>query len=390
MRRLLKWVNEYAEKWIFDSFTMSPESLGLYRIAFAAYALLFGVPNFVWISANPQIFWNPPPSLARLFNGFPDYIMLQFLSSLVCLLFIMLLFGYKTRLVSVLLTTTLILANSFRFSFGKIDHDIMIVITPFVMSFSGWGACFSLDSLQQSNEQRCVATHGNWPIALMALLVAFGFFSAGLPKALKWIDFDLSTSGVRSWVQRSFLLGRQNLLLPVFASITNPFFWETLDIMAVAFEVGFILALPLPKLFRFYVGLAVLFHLNNHLMLNIAFEEYMVVYLLFLNWEPIVSYLKRMHLLNGFQKIIRFEYMIAFTAVYFPFYYMAQSVVTGTSALTLSPLQYFVRGAFGLDYNDLRGTVVVSTAAAIVLWIALPKMARFFLSCRIGRGSESH
>ena len=41
MRRLLKWVNGYAEKRIFDSFTMSPESLGLYRIAFAAYALLF-------------------------------------------------------------------------------------------------------------------------------------------------------------------------------------------------------------------------------------------------------------------------------------------------------------------------------------------------------------
>jgi hypothetical protein len=116
----------------------------------------------------------------------------------------------------------------------------------------------------------------------------------------------------------------------------------------------------------------------------------MVVYLLFLNWEPIVSYLKRMHLLNGFQKIMRFEYMIAFTAVYFPFYYLAQSVVAGTSALTSSPLQYFVRGAFGLEYYDLRGAVVVSTAAAIVLWIALPKMARFFLSFRIGRAAESH
>jgi hypothetical protein len=97
-----------------------------------------------------------------------------------------------------------------------------------------------------------------------------------------------------------------------------------------------------------------------------------------------------MHLLNGFQKIMRFKYMIAFTAVYFPFYYFAQSVVTGTSALTSSPLQYFVRGAFGLEYYDLRGAVVVSTAAAIVLWIALPKMARFFLSFRIGRGAESH
>ena len=52
-----------------------------------------------------------------------------------------------------------------------------------------------------------MATHRNWPIALMALLVAFGFFSAGLPKALKWIDFDLSTSGVRSWVSIIFPFG---------------------------------------------------------------------------------------------------------------------------------------------------------------------------------------
>ena len=155
--------------------------------------------------------------------------------------------------------------------------------------------------------------------------------------------------------------------MPAFASIGNSLFWELLDIIAVTFEVGFILALPFPRLFRFYIGLAVLFHFNNHLMLNIAFEEYMVVYLLFLNWQPVVSYMKRKNLLNRLKRIVRLEYMIVFTAVYLPFYYMAQGVVSGTSAITSSPLQYFVRGAFGLDYYDLRGAIVVFTAAAIVL-----------------------
>jgi uncharacterized membrane protein YphA (DoxX/SURF4 family) len=386
MRRLLESINRYSEKWLFESFTVSPESLGLYRIAFAAYPLLFGVPSFVWISTNPQVFWAPAPSLARFFSGFPDYLVLQLLSSLVCLLFIMLLFGYKTRLVSITLTTTLIVANSFRYSFGKIDHDIMVVITPLVMSFSAWGARFSLDSRQRKNGGYDSAVDRSWPIALMALFVAFGFFSAGLPKALKWIDFDLSTSGVRSWVQASVFWGRESLLVPFFANITNTLFWEALDILAVAFEIGFLFALVWPKVFRLYVGLAVLFHFNNHLMLNIAFEEYMIVYLLFLNWQPVVSYLEKKGLLDKLQEIIRLEYMIAFAVLYLPFYYLAQGVVTGTSALTSSPLQYFVRSGFGLEYYDLRGAVVVSAAAAIVLWIALPKMARLLLP--FGRSAE--
>ena len=34
----------------------------------------------------------------------------------------------------------------------------------------------------------------------MALLLGFGFFSAGFPKLFVWADFDLTTQGARSWL----------------------------------------------------------------------------------------------------------------------------------------------------------------------------------------------
>ena len=374
MRPLLSWIDNRIDNWIFHGFTLSPESLALYRICFAAYSLLFGIPSFVWIDANPDVFYDPPPSLAALFSGFPSYAILQAFSTFVCLLFILLLFGYKTRMVSVLLTLTLIVANSFTYSFGKIDHDIIPVVTPSVMSFSGWGACLSLDALQK-RVHRDPAPSRNWPVALMALIVTFGFLSAGLPKALKWIDFDVSTHGVRSWVIAAFFTeARQDFLVPVFVRISDPYFWELLDIVAVAFELGFLVVLPFPKLFRLYIGLAVLFHFNNHLMLNIPFAEYMIVYLLFLNWEPLVAYVKNNHVLDRIGRLMRFDYLILFTIAYLPFYYASQTIAVGTSARTASPLQFFVGEGFGLDYKDLRGLIVVSGALTVVLYIALSKI----------------
>jgi uncharacterized membrane protein YphA (DoxX/SURF4 family) len=385
MRQFLAWVDERFSGWLFRGFPLARESLALYRISFAGYHLLFGIPNYVWISANPNIFFDPHPSLALLFNGFPSYFTLQLFSSLVCLLFIMLLFGYRTRLVSVLLTATLIFANSFKYSFGKIDHDIMPVMIPLVMSFSGWGACFSLDSLRQTSRERYALTQ-SWPVAFIALLIAIGFFSAGLPKALKWIDFDLATHGVRRWVTSAFYIeGHDDLLVPLFVKITNPYFWESLDVLAVIFELGFLATLPFPGAFRLYIGLAVLFHFNNHLMLNIPFAEYMVVYLLFINWEAIHAYVKKKHILDRLQDMLRLKYLWMFVAIYLPLYYMGQTVVSGTSARTSSPLQFFIRGAFELDYTDLRGVVVVSTATVIVLMIALSKVRHWFAGAHKGR-----
>ena len=278
------------DAWIHGFLPVSAEGLALTRMLYASFFLLVGIPTFSWVSANPPGFFDPPPlSLAAWFSGFPDAWALRALDVCVCVLFLFVLTGFKTRASSVLLTLALVVGNSFRFSFGKIDHTILAVVMPAVMAFAGWGACHSIDARNRTGPGAVQA----WPVALMAVLVAFGFLSAGLPKLVAWADFDLTTQGVRSWVVQSWAMGRRHFFVPYLMRIANPYFWEVLDLAAVAFEVGFVFSLVDRRAFRAFLFVGVLFHFVNVLLLNISFALYMPVYALFLPWEEVTSRLPR-------------------------------------------------------------------------------------------------
>jgi hypothetical protein len=282
-------IQDWAKYFLHQAYNLSRDQLALYRICYAGFFLLFGLPTFSWISNNPDIFFNPPfYSLAAFLSGFPPFEILLLLDITIALLFIFLLFGYKTKIVSILITVLWITGNSFRYSFGKIDHDIIPILIPFLMAFSGWGNKFSIDSKQNDNIQSTTYRESGLPITLIALILGFGFFTAGFPKLLHWIDFDLTTQGVRSWVIRGYYeVGRDAFLLPFFAEINSSLFWELLDIVAVIFELGFFISVFKPSLFRTFVGIAVLFHFTNLLMLNISFYSHLIVYLLFINWSTV-------------------------------------------------------------------------------------------------------
>lgn len=294
--KLLTWFDHFLN----DAYSVSVEGLALYRICFAAYFLIFGLPVFSWINKNPDIFFNPPNySISALFSSFPPAWFFISLDIIICFLFLFLLFGYKTRTTSILLTVLLIIGYSFRYSFGKIDHNIIPTITPFFMAFSGWGNTLSLDSKFKRNKLDISDNESGLSIALLAVMLGFGFFSAGFPKLIDWIDFDLATQGARGWVISSFyILERQDFLVPFYASVQNPMFWEILDIFAVIFELGFIIAVFKPKLFKIYVSLAVLFHFNNYLMLNISFVNHLIVYLLYINWDSVIQRIDLNYLSN--------------------------------------------------------------------------------------------
>jgi uncharacterized membrane protein YphA (DoxX/SURF4 family) len=376
-------LNAWLDRWLFNSFTVSGEGLAIYRICFAGYFLIFGVPTYTWISANPDSFFDPPlVSLAALFNGFPPYAVLQILSTLICVLFICLLFGFKTRATSILLTIALVVANSFKYSFGKIDHDIIYIATLFLMSFSGWGSHLSIDSITERSEGQ--SNMESWPIAFVAFIIAFGFLSAGIPKLLKWIDFDTTTHGVQAWVVRAFYVNnRQDLLVPYAVKIINPYFWEFLDVMAVMFELGFIVALSAPRRFRAYLCFAVLFHLINLLILNIPFNEHMLVYLLFINWEPDTSLLRQRRLFTQMQRFFNIRYMVVFTALYLSLYYAAQGIQSIPLTLSASPLRLMIENWTNVDYSMVTSIAIHLIATILVLWIAVPKVIKMLLRSRI-------
>jgi hypothetical protein len=280
---MAKWFCERCRSILSVDYRRSPEALAAYRIAFAASCLLLvGVPQFSWISDNPAAFFHPPPGLAQLMPGFPPAWLLQALDLTIVLLFGVLLLGRHVRTASLALFALILYGNLFRFSFGKIDHDILFVLTPLLFAWS-WGGSVSSDA---PGRERHDQGERGLALGLLACLIAFGFTTSAIPKMVHWLDFDLTTHAVKGWVFKAAISDRGGHLVPFFTRLEAPLFWEIADIVAVLFEIGFVVALFVgPRLFKVWIGMAVLFHFFNYLMLNISFVVYIPVYLAFVDWE---------------------------------------------------------------------------------------------------------
>lgn len=270
--------------WISNSYKIPAEYQSIFRILYCSYVLLIlGIPNWSWLGNLSDSTFSPPQfSIAALFTGFPDPAFFKILSILLSVLYVFVLFGYKTKVSSILVTIIYLLGNSFLYSRGKINHvDLLIVVTPLIMAFSSWGHHFSLDS---KNTPLNKEKYQNWPVTLLTLIIGFAYFTAGLPKLIKgWLNID--THAVKgTFFNYYYTNGYQDYLAPYLIRINNDIFWETFDWIAVVFETTFLIAIFLPSIFRFYLILAVIFHTLNYLILNIPFVENLIIYVLFINF----------------------------------------------------------------------------------------------------------
>ncbi len=281
----------YLEKRLHEVAYMDARSLSIFRIIFASYLLFFFNPStrYQWISQFPDIFYNPPVlSIAALFSKIPPDAFFQVVEFLFPLLFIILLFGYKTRYVSLILSLLMMICDSFHYSFGKIDHGHHLpVIMLFLMTFSDWGRYYSIDSYNGIKKK--FSKKRNYGLSLMALCICFGFFTAGYPK-YTWFDLDLSTQAVRSWLNTAYYIKKTDRYLTgYFVELTSNLFWELIDSFAFLFEIMFITAcFTNRKIFRVYLCLAVFFHFANYLMLNIGFHYNILVFGAFVDWRNII------------------------------------------------------------------------------------------------------
>ena len=126
-----------ASRWSFDHFVFAEyktttSGLGIYRVLFAAYKLLVILPQQLWVSTVPQSFFNPPLGLTVFFTGFPGAPYFVFANSLAIVAAVCLLFRYRTRIASTSLPLLYFICNCWGYSFGKIDHDMPLIIVPLV------------------------------------------------------------------------------------------------------------------------------------------------------------------------------------------------------------------------------------------------------------------
>ncbi len=286
----MKMLTMRYDRWIFDSFPLRAEVLALCRIFYAVYVLFFVAQRTDWVAGFPQVFFRPPLSFARLFTDFPPESFFHAVNVLSVVLLLMLLVGYQTRLASIAWTLLVLVFTTFSHSLGKIDHMILFTVTPLVLSFSNWGAAFSMDAHSGRTSRQVQA----WPLTVLALLIGFTMFTSGWWKAISsWLD--PGTQAIQSKLAHNFFAREQSdLLAPFFLSVEAAWFWELLDWLIVGFEFLFFLAVFSPRWFRVWVWLAVIFHLSVLLMLNIDFSIHMTVYLPFFPWNTFSKHLGKL------------------------------------------------------------------------------------------------
>lgn len=264
------------------STTIGLDSLGISRILVGLFILAIRSPSFRWLSDVPSALFSPSLLIpSRLFGGFPPSWLVFGLDVglTVSILFVTL--GVYTKLSGISWSILYIVGNSFAFSFGKIDHGILLPLTVLCMSFSGWGKHYALLPERTVSERAIKRS-----LSLLSVLIAFGMFTAGFEKAVFWIDLDPNTGGFMRWYYSGFFGHmRQRLLAPLLQHTSFQLF-EIADYSAVLFELSpFIFLLKSHRAWTFWLLIACLFHLANVLFLNINFIVHVPVYLVFVDWK---------------------------------------------------------------------------------------------------------
>jgi hypothetical protein len=274
----------------------------VFRIFLGMFILVIYTPNYGWLSSVPPSLYNPPLlSMARLFSGFPPAIVLQVLDLLIVLLAVCIAVGIRTRISCLAYIVIELFMSSFRYSFGKIDHTgILLLTTLFCFSFSNWGTKNAIAP------DRSLSFHP-YASGMVAVLLSFAMFTAGFEKLLKWIDFDLSTSGFLFWFYHGYFnLGRQYLFADAVFDLP---IWllELMDYTAVIFELSpFLCLLAGARFWKLWLLVACTFHLANVFLLNIIFTSHLAVYCSFFLYPLIIKK-------NGkrFLRTLRFFYVVA-------------------------------------------------------------------------------
>jgi len=278
-------------RWIFESYHPTNEGLALFRIFASLMVLFFLMPDsgyYSYLAELPDDFYTPPPGPMMLFDSFPPATVMQGLHLLLFISWMAVLAGYKTRMASLLAAFFMLALLGFIFSVGKVNHMMLLVVTPAVMAFSNWGASHSVDARHNTETPEA----NGWPIVLLALFIGFMMFTAGFPKILGgWLDPNsMATKG--HLLNQYFVRGRTELLSGYAVGIDNPYVWGFLDWATVCFEIGFIAAVLRAGWTRLFVCFAVLFHFSTMLILNIAFLVNFPAYAAFLPWSKIYNRLR--------------------------------------------------------------------------------------------------
>ena len=258
---------------------LTSADLAVFRIMYGISVLMI-LPSLERAAAYPTEAFDPPVGPMVFFDAVPPTPVLTAMEVAIAVLAALLVVGFRTRVVSLLLSLGLLFGYGFLYSFGKIDHTVILVFVPAVMAFTAWGEDLSLDHRGPAAEPRNVA---QWPIRVLALLIAMPMAQAGYAKASSgWPD--LATHAVQGHMVPEYFKGRNEWLAPFFLDLRVGFVWEALDWLTLIVEIGVLLAVLSWPAYRIVTAMLTLFHLSVLLMMNITFATNVIGYAAFFRW----------------------------------------------------------------------------------------------------------
>lgn len=279
----------------FDSWVQSgpfkPLDLGIYRIVYACSALAI-VPNIEWLANYPDSMYQAPAGPFQLLSGFPPMAVLIGLDVARSVALVLLAIGMWVRWASFAVGALLLITYGLSYTLGKIDHTILLVLTPVILSFASWGDRLSVDSLRRRVEPRPTP---QWPLRFLALAIGLAFFEAAAIKfGSGWLS--LSSQAVRGHFLDNMLGNERSGWLSSTAANTRSWpLWESLDWATVIFEGSILVTVCWWRAFRIALAFATLFHFGVFMIMNIPFTPNLVVYGAFVSWGAFES-ARRRHL----------------------------------------------------------------------------------------------
>lgn len=283
----------------------SPASLGLFRIAYAAF--YFWHLSFIQaglVAEFPVESWKPIWLYESLLDRPPAWLP-PLAESILAGLLVLLLFGFRTRVVTTLVFAIGFLLDGFLQSMGKVEHGTVFLTTylPLLMTFSCWGDAYSLDRVRYQRapgpDPAQSPANETWPMLTILTLLAFLYATAGLSKWLfgTWLsDTWVVQKVVVNAYERNVAIGVAPAPIAdwmVHSAILN----QVLRFAIPLFECLFFLVLLGGQFRRVYVPTAVGFHAVNALLLSVTFTPILVVYGITVDWETAATRVR--HIVPG-------------------------------------------------------------------------------------------
>ncbi len=292
-------LNETLDRWLTGPEANAAGRIGLFRIVYGLFYLwLFSRFDYTVLGRTAQVVWRPI-QVDRLLPSVPPVAVLQALECLLVFALVLLIVGYRVRLVTAVVLLVGVALEVFRYSFGKVDHDtlFMVFYLPLFMLMGRWGATYSLDTVLKAHRTGTTIAASDsswryiWPMRAILLLLGILFLSAAYWKSTHG-TWESNPATLSNFLLSTGLgqVADGGTLSPVIGLLVRlPLVTALMQAGMMAFEALFFLSLFNRKLRNWFLALAVIFHAANFFLLQVNFITQVSAYLLFVDWQRLYA-----------------------------------------------------------------------------------------------------